>query len=162
MTPTEFNECVDEYADNLFRYCNGLTGNGADADDLVQTAYQKLWENRKKLDKKVARSWLFKTAYRSMIDTYRKVRRERDYRNVQQEGVSEFSERVEQQDLIKRALVVLTEEQKNVLLLRDYEGYSYKELCDITGLSMSNIKIILFRSRKKLKEKLIEMDYKEC
>ena len=159
MTPTEYNECVDAHADQLFRYCNGLTRNQADADDLVQTAFKKLWENRKRLERQVAKSWLFRTAYRSMIDDYRKVKREREYRNSQEERATEFQSSIEDQDLIRKALQVLTDEQKNLILLRDYEGYSYKELCDITGMSMSNVKITLFRCRKKLKEKLLEMNF---
>lgn len=159
MTPTEFNKCVDEHADPLFRYCVGLTRNSTDADDLVQTAFRKLWENRKGLESKVAKSWLYRTAYRSMIDDYRKVRREREYRNLQEERSTEFHSSVEEKDLVRKALEVLTDEQKNLILLRDYEGYSYQELCDMTGMSMSNVKTTLFRCRKKMKEKLLEMNF---
>jgi len=159
MTPTEFNKCVDEHADSLFRYCVGLTGNQADADDLVQTAFRKLWENVNELDHKVAKSWLFRTAYRSMIDDYRKVKREREYRNRQVERSMEFESSIEERDLVRKALEVLTEEQKNLILLRDYEGYSYQELCDLTGMSMPAVKTTLFRCRKKLKEKLLEMNF---
>jgi len=159
MTPTDYNKCVDDYADQLFRYCTGLTGNSADADDLVQTAFTRLWENHKNLEKKVAKSWLFKTAYRSMIDDYRKEKRNREYRNQQEEGITDFQSSVENQDLIRKAMEVLTDEQKNLIMLRDYEGYSYVELCDITGMSMANVKSTLFRCRKKLKEKLLEMNF---
>ncbi|HLT93948.1 MAG TPA: sigma-70 family RNA polymerase sigma factor [Membranihabitans sp.] len=159
MTPTEYNKCVDEHADLLFRYCVGLTGNQADADDLVQTAFRKLWENIHDLDVKVAKSWLFRTAYRSMIDEYRKVKREREYRNMQVENTTEFQSSFEERDLVCKALEILTEEQKNLILLRDYEGYSYQELCDITGMSMPVVKTTLFRCRKKLREKLLEMNY---
>ena len=159
MTPTEYNNCVEEHADSLFRYCVGLTGNQADADDLVQTAFRKLWENIHDLDAKVAKSWLFRTAYRSMIDEYRKVKREREYRNMQVESSTEFQSSFEERDLVRKALEILTEEQKNLVLLRDYEGYSYQELCDITGMSMPVVKTTLFRCRKKLREKLLEMNY---
>src|SRR5690606_18326385 len=159
MTPTEYNKCVDTHADSLFRYCIGLTRNQADADDLVQTAFSKLWEYREELEMKVARSWLFRTAYRSMIDEYRKVKRNREYRNAQTERTTELQNSVEEKDLIREALTVLTDEQKNLILLRDYEGYSYEELCELTGMTMSNVKTTLFRSRKKLKEKLQELNY---
>ena len=159
MTPTEFNKCVNEHADPLFRYCVGLTGNHADADDLVQTAFRKLWENVNDLESKVAKAWLYKTAYRTMIDDYRKVKREREYRNRQEERSTDFQTSIEEKDLVRKALEVLTEEQKNLILLRDYEGYSYQELCDITGMSMPSVKTTLFRCRKKLKEKLLEMNF---
>ena len=150
---------MDEHADPLFRYCVGLTGNHADAEDLVQTAFRKLWEHVNDLDSKVAKAWLYKTAYRSMVDDYRKVKREREYRNKQEERSTDFQSSIEEKDLVRKALEVLTEEQKNLILLRDYEGYSYQELCDITGMSMPSVKTTLFRCRKKLKEKLLEMNF---
>lgn len=131
-----------------------LTRSEMDADDLVQIAFQKLWENHAKLEMVVAKSWLFKTAYRAMIDAFRKDKRNRDYIKTQEEVAEYSQESYENRDLIHRAFEELTEEQKNLIMLRDYEGYSYNEICEITGLTLSNVKIILFRSRKILKAKL--------
>lgn len=160
MTPTEFNECVDEYADALYRYCIGLTRSPMDADDLVQTSFGKMWEHREGLNKKAAKNWLYRTAYHAMIDNYRKVKRAKEYQNSQKEIALEMHQEIEYKDLLEQALIALTPEQKNLVLLRDYEGYTYKELCEITGLTMPNVKIILYRSRKKLKKKLLELDFK--
>ncbi|GAA5219465.1 sigma-70 family RNA polymerase sigma factor [Membranihabitans marinus] len=131
-----------------------LTSSEMDADDLVQIAFQKLWENHDKLEMVVAKSWLYKTAYRSMIDAFRKDKRNREYIKSQQGDVEYSQTRYENRDLIHRAFEELTEEQKNLIMLRDYEGYSYNEICEITGLTLSNVKIILFRTRKLLKAKL--------
>ncbi|WP_236973760.1 RNA polymerase sigma factor [Membranihabitans maritimus] len=161
MSRNDYNECVNEHSDNLFRYCFKLTQSRADADDLVQIAFVKLWENREKLEKVVAKSWLFRTAYNAMIDAFRKNKREREYRNVQEEKVVENQQSFENKDLIEQAFETLSEEQKKLILLRDYEGYSYNEIADISGLTLSNVKIILFRGRKILKIKLEELHLQE-
>jgi len=154
MTPSEYNECVDKHADALFRYCYGLVHSSADADDLVQLSFMRLWEHRKKVNQKAAKNWLFKTAYRAMIDSYRKTKRENNFRNSQVEKSFDSYQQLERKDLILNILKVLSANQRNLILLRDYEGYSYKELCELTGMSMTNVKVTLFRSRKKLREEM--------
>lgn|SRR5699024_5010124 len=161
MTPSEYNECVDEYADALFRYCVGLVNSATDADDLVQVCYMRLWEHRKSIERKVAKNWLFKTAYRAMIDDYRKGMREKEYRKSQTEICFDTYHRVEYKDLIALSLEALNEVQKNLILLRDYEGYSYKELCELTGMSMTNVKVTLFRSRKIMRKELEKLNFSE-
>lgn len=58
--------------------------------------------------------------------------------------------------MLDYALGKLPENQKTVILLRDYEGYSYEEIEQITGLSASQVKVYLFRARKSMKDRLIE------
>ncbi len=55
-------------------------------------------------------------------------------------------------DLLKQAFKTLKPEFKELILLRDYEGYTYKEIAGITGLSMSQVKVYIFRARKSLRE----------
>ena len=50
------------------------------------------------------------------------------------------------------ALNTLPEIQRSVILLRDYEGYNYDEIADITGLTLSQVKVYIFRGRQKLKQ----------
>jgi len=54
-------------------------------------------------------------------------------------------------EILHEALERLPEQQKSVVLLRDYEGYSYKEIGDITGLSEAQVKINIYRGRLALK-----------
>jgi RNA polymerase sigma-70 factor (ECF subfamily) len=61
-------------------------------------------------------------------------------------------------DILHKALTTLPEAQRNALLLRDYEGYSYQEIGDITGMSEAQVKINIFRARTALKNKLKSID----
>lgn len=60
----------------------------------------------------------------------------------------------ESQQVVDRAVSILPPIQKSVILLRDLEGYSYKEIADILNLSDSQVKVYLFRARKKIKKQL--------
>jgi RNA polymerase sigma-70 factor (ECF subfamily) len=65
---------------------------------------------------------------------------------------------VDLKDLIDKALTYLPEAQKQVILLRDYEGYSYEDISTITDMSLSQVKVYIFRGRKKLQEIILSMD----
>ncbi len=61
-------------------------------------------------------------------------------------------------DILHKTLSSLPEAQRNALLLRDYEGYSYQEISDITGMSEAQVKVNIFRARTALKNKLKSID----
>ena len=61
-------------------------------------------------------------------------------------------------EILNEALEKLPEIQKSVVLLRDYEGYNYTEIGEITGLKESQVKVYIFRARKFLKEYIGAME----
>jgi RNA polymerase sigma-70 factor (ECF subfamily) len=69
--------------------------------------------------------------------------------SVEAEGTIEYTGTME---IIEKALQRISEIQKTVILLRDYEGYSYDEIGEITGLNAAQVKINIFRGRQALKE----------
>ena len=66
--------------------------------------------------------------------------------------VGSTSANFELKEWLHYGLNSLTEQQRSLVLLRDYEGYSYQEIGDITSLTESQVKVYLFRARKALKE----------
>ncbi len=70
---------------------------------------------------------------------------------------SVFENRYELQDLLEVALSTLSTTQKSILLLRDSEGYDYKEIGEILKLNESQVKVYLFRARKKIKKYLKDL-----
>ena len=75
MTEKEYNECVNLFADNVFRFIYKNLGNREDSKDVVQTAFEKLWINREQVDNARSKSFLFTVAYHQMIDHIRKTKR---------------------------------------------------------------------------------------
>lgn len=151
MTVKEYNRSVDEFSDAVYRFIRGSLKDEDRANDVVQDAYEKLWRNVAEIEFTVAKSWLFSTAYHSMIDIIRKEKRmtgmeishEREL--IYESGYSDLNE------ILHEAIGRLPDHQKNAVLLRDYEGYSYREIGEITGQSEAQVKINIYRGRLALK-----------
>jgi len=75
MTEKEYNDCVTQYADNVYRFIVKNLRHEEDARDVVQTAFEKLWRNREEVDGSKSKSYLFTVAYNQMIDHLRKMKR---------------------------------------------------------------------------------------
>lgn len=125
-----------------------------EANDIVQDAYLKLWEHKEEVELVKAKAWLFTTAYRTMLN---KIKRDKKTESMELENFDEpytSNNRFELKQLIDNSLELLPELQKSIVLLRDLEGYNYKEIGDMLNLSESQVKVYLFRARKKLKDAL--------
>ncbi len=158
MKPETYNQYVKEYTDHLYRYILKNTRNEADAQDVVQVTFQRLWEKRDGIDEDRIKSWLFTTAHNRMIDGFRKRKHETPIMPLHQPSSSSDEKSIDLKDLIDQALRHLPAIQRQVVLLRDYEGYSYSDIAEITGLTDSQVKVYIFRARKKLQEVILSMD----
>lgn len=155
MTVQEYNISVDEFADAIFRFAYKLTSSKSDAHDLVQISFEKLWRNFETVDFTKVKSWLFTTAYRSFIDSTRKMKVEL-VGDLPEGGHYESNSNFELREMLDKALEQLPEVQKSCILLRDYEGYSYEEIGAILKLSEPQVKVYIFRARTKMKQILTE------
>jgi len=151
MTVEEYNNCVEDYADGLFRFILNNIKDEEKANDIVQDSFEKLWKKVDDVNYIKAKSYLFSTAYHTMIDGIRKEKRIEDFSHVKQELHSHNEQYSDLQEILHKALGKLTEIQRTVILLRDYEGYSYGEIGEITGLNESQVKVYIYRARVFLK-----------
>jgi DNA-directed RNA polymerase specialized sigma24 family protein len=72
MEVKEYNNCVHQWSDALFRFGAKCTGNKDDAHDVVQNSFEVLWQKRKDIPAEKAKAFLFQVAYRVSVDNYRK------------------------------------------------------------------------------------------
>jgi RNA polymerase sigma factor (sigma-70 family) len=158
MTAEDYNDCVKLYADGLYRFMLKSTRQVEDARDLVQSSFEKLWEHRSEVNAQKCKSYLFTIAYHKMIDMNRKNRR-LDFRETvpDQAGPSGGNSPL-LKELLEKALGKLNERQRSLVLLKDYEGYSYEEIAEITGLNGTQVKVTLHRARLILKEWLVSVE----
>ena len=157
MDRKEYNIAVKEYSGRLFRYVVKCLRNPEDANDIVQESFEKLWKNRKKVPLNKAKSWLFTTAHNMLINHTRKHRALLMEDQNCHEPMSSGNSSYELKDLIEQALEGLPEIQRQIILLRDLEGYNYKEIGEILHLNESQVKVYLFRGRQKVKHKLKDL-----
>ncbi len=158
MTEKEYNDCVTNYADALYRFMLKTMRKAHDAEDMVQNAYEALWQNRMEINPDTAKAYLFKVAYNKTIDHYRKNSRVELYETYDflERGIEE--KRDDLKTVLNEALDRLSTQNRSLVLLKDYEGYSYEEIGEITGLNPSQVKVYLHRSRLQLKNYLVKME----
>ena len=154
MTDKDYNDCVDNFADGVYRFIVKNIRHTEDAQDIVQSAFEKLWVNRVQVLPEKAKSYLFTVAYHQMIDHIRKSNKmplsEETF--IPHQPINQAQ--TELKALLMRAVNELNPTQKSLVLLKDYEGYSYQEIAEIMNLSESQVKVYLHRARIILKNKL--------
>ncbi len=152
MTVEEYNKSIDLYSDGIFRFILKNIKDEDEAKDIVQDTYEKLWIRASDVSFNKVKSYLFSTAYHTMIDKIRKNKRvtnlsdEIDDLGTYTDTYNGLSEALDE------ALRQLSEVQRSVILLRDYEGYAYNEIAEITDLSESQVKVYIYRGRLALKK----------
>jgi RNA polymerase sigma factor (sigma-70 family) len=158
MTEIEYNQCVNLYADNVYRFIYKNLAHREDAKDVVQASFEKLWVNRVQVDNNKCKSFLFTVAYHQMIDHIRKNKRVVLKEDFNDETRVTYQNNNNVKKILNEALQTLGETQRSLVLLKDYEGYSYEEIGKITGLSESQVKVYLHRARLQLKSYLVKAD----
>jgi len=154
MTVAEYNKCVDDYADRLFRFVVKSVKDQDTANDLVQESYTRLWEKVSEVNAEKVRSYLFTTAYHLIAGNYRKGHR-MDFTDDTNTLDAQHNEQyTDIKEVLDNALEQLPKIQKSVILLRDYEGYSYADIAEITKLSEAQVKVYIYRGRMALKQKI--------
>ena len=154
MTDQAYNDCVDNFADGVYRFIVKNIQHQEDAQDIVQSAFEKLWVNRAQVLHEKAKSYLFTVAYHQMIDHIRKSNKMVlvDETAIPQQSIQQKDAELKQ--ILMRAVNELNPTQKSLVLLKDYEGYTYQEIGEIMNLSESQVKVYLHRARLILKNKL--------
>jgi RNA polymerase sigma-70 factor (ECF subfamily) len=123
-----------------------------DAQDVVQSAFEKMWKNHQDVKIETAKAYLFTVAYNQMIDHIRKNKRMTLVDEFSESSKIGWSRQTNLKKELDHALQQLTPLQKSLILLKDYEGYSYEEIGKITSLNASQVKVYLHRARLQLKE----------
>lgn len=148
MNATAYNDCVRKLSDSLYRFACKCTGNEESAKDVVQSSFETLWLRREDVSEEKAKAFLFQVAYNQSVNTWRQSSRQ-----VLAEPEADFADRHVHHGLkqaLDAALGTLDAQSRALVLLKDYEGYSYAEIGKLTDLNESRVKVYLFRARKKL------------
>ena len=155
MTEKEYNLCIDNFTDSAFRFLVKNIKDSDTAKDILQDTFTKLWEKKEDVEFLKAKSYIFTSAYHTMINNikYNSLKF-----NIPQTQTITSNSYNDISEVLNEALEQLPQIQKASILLRDYEGYSYNEIGDILNLSQEQVKINIFRARVKLKEYIVTID----
>ena len=160
MRLDQFKKEVLIHKDIMFRLAWRILSDEENAKDVVQDSFLKLWDQRKSLKKvQNLRAYCLSSVRNKCIDNMRKLKAEtnKDYEIQQQSDDINPELILEQRDELKRANRIidsLNESQKEIIQLREIEGMEFDEIALATGLSKNNVRVILSRARKEIKEQM--------
>lgn len=153
-----FDTLYTLHVDAIYRYLYRRTLIREIAEDLTSVTFMKAMESIRsfKPEKGELRAWLYRIARNTLTDYYRSTRPSVDIETVWDlpgDDITELrTERHMQADELHKALQILTPDQRNIVLLRMWEGLSYKEIADLTGKTEINAKVIFSRALLRLRE----------
>jgi len=153
----DFDEVFLPHLDAAYNLARWLTRDPADADDVVQESFMRAFRFSAGFQGGDSRSWLLKIVRNTCYTWLRKNRsRETSYEldEEQHEAVSGDPEAILQENIdrqfLRKLLEGLPPEFREVIVLRDIEGLSYKEISSVTELPLGTVMSRLARARKRL------------
>lgn len=153
-----YNQAVKEYTKNIFRFLYKSLRDEEAVNDLVQDCYLKLWQNRASVDPQKIKAWLFSVAHHAMLN-YLKAASRKVALNERSKVPHVYQQHnFDTREMLEKILNELPPIQKSILLLRDLEGYEYREIGEILTLGESQVKVYLFRARQRVKEAVKELE----
>lgn len=165
MTQENFKKQILPIKNKLYRFSLRIVGNSLEAEDVVQEVFIKMWKRREDWHKyKNLEAWCMRLTKNLSID---KLRSKHQRVGILADGMDFVAnealpdKKAELNDSIGqiRALMNgLPEKQKMVMQLRDLEGMSYQEISEQLEMTLSQVKVYLFRARKSIKSQLINRD----
>ncbi|MCC6372201.1 MAG: RNA polymerase sigma factor [Bacteroidia bacterium] len=158
MNLNDYNNCVDLHADGVYRFVLKHIKDTDIAKDIVQDSFEKMWRKIDSIDAAKSKTYLFTTAYHTLVDHTRKAAKSARMDEVNEREHLHNKHYSDLKEILNRGLEQLSEIQKTVLLLRDYEGYDYAEIGEITNLNESHVKVYIFRARTFLKNYIGKME----
>lgn len=136
-----------------------LMGNARDAEDMVQGAYLKLWDKRNELTGiQNTEAYCITLIKNLCYDSLRLTRPDMDSRLPEELPLAtstDIARETEQRDVatqIRKLIHRLPQQQRQVMVMRDIGDSSYEEIEQATGLTAVNIRVLLSRARKKIRE----------
>ena len=159
-----FGELVEQYRDNVYRLAYRMCGNAYDADEAAQEAFVAAWRALPNFrgDAKFS-TWLYRLTTNAAIDVMRREKRHQTVGDGEMmdladdaDSPQETVERTEQQEAVQKALATLSEEYREVLLLRYMEELDYAEIAEVLQLPSGTVKSRINRAKAALKTALLK------
>ena len=145
-------ELYEKYSKDIFKYSFSILNDEDDAKDAVQEVFVKYAENENSFKRNCSyKTWLL-VLTRNYCFNKTKSKGFNNASLEEQTFIRNYEASYDTQITIRDALMQLNSEDNELIYLREYESYSYKEIAEITKQSLENVKIKIFRARKKLRE----------
>ena len=167
MSLEAFKNKVLPTKDKLYRFAFRMLRDEDEAKDAVQEVMIKVWDKRNQMDTwQNVEAWCMQITKNHILDKVKSKRYKLtdhidegfDIGDTSSKTPEKITETNDTMKSIGKMIDALPEKQKQVIQLRDIEGFSYKEIGDIMGVDLNQVKVNLFRARKSVKENLININ----
>jgi RNA polymerase sigma factor (sigma-70 family) len=157
---------MDAFKNKCYRFAYNMLQNESDAEDVIQELLIKVWQRKDQfilIENKEA--WSMTVTRNLAIDKIRARKTASqdisDYHFLKDHGATPdvLAEEKETLKIVMEVMNGLPENQRQIVHLRDVEGYTYREIAEMLGLTEEQVKVNLFRARQRLKEKLKNFKY---
>jgi RNA polymerase sigma-70 factor (ECF subfamily) len=169
MTGDDFLKLVRKYKAQIYQHALYLLGNQEDAEDITQETFVKAWEHRANLRSKTVHSWLLKCAQNLCFNLLKRHKFQmplaegddaeleallHTHTHQSNPAPDELVVNQELKELVHRAISKLPPDMRVVIVMRELDGMSFKEIAMVTKQPEGTVKSTVFRARKKLRELL--------
>lgn len=159
ISDQDYKLAIQAYTKNIFRFLYKSLRDEEAVNDLVQDCFLKLWQNREKVDPQKIKSWLFAVANNAMLNYLKVAARNTPLKDDASIAPVYQRHNFDTKKILAQLLDELPPIQKSIILLRDLEGYEYREIGEILELSETQVKVYLFRGRQKVKNAIRQLNY---
>jgi RNA polymerase sigma-70 factor, ECF subfamily len=168
MTEEEFKNTVLPYSRKLFPMLKSILKDEEETRDALQDLMLKLWRNRHELDKcHHPQAYIIAMAKNYSFDLLKKKRPIRFGENGSREHLNLEADAVnpdlrEKYEYVRRIIETLPDKYREVIKLRDIDGFTFEEIKEFTGLEITNIRVVLSRARQRVKDEIKKIyDYED-
>jgi RNA polymerase sigma-70 factor (ECF subfamily) len=168
-----FRRLADAYKNTIYTFALYSLRRQEDAEDVTQDVLVKLWQNMDSIDPERAGAWVMRVARNAVID----VARRRKTRSavfaeevdvdiaanyaVAESGTDRHVRRREFREALESALAGIDEPYRSILIMREVQQHSYREIVEALDMPLNTVKVYLHRGRRMLREALGE-EYREA
>lgn len=159
----KFRTFVNRHQDQVFSLALYLLRNRAEAEDVVQDTYTKLWQRIEEVEEATAKAWLMKVTRNACLDRLRAKRNEMEVSvevdaESEDKGPSGEIAHAQLSQWLRDAINKLKEPYKSLIVLRDLQQHSYDHIATALSLNLNQVKSYIFRARKQLRDILSEAE----
>ncbi|BBB33152.1 RNA polymerase sigma-70 factor, ECF subfamily [Thermotomaculum hydrothermale] len=158
----DFDEIVKQYSGILYNHIRKMIGNDEDSKDILQEVFINVY---RKIDgfreESSLKTWLFRIASNKTIDFLRREKRfkadELPENLKESSNPLKHTEKSLKKELINRALLKLKEEEREIVIMKELDGFTFREIAEIKGIPENTVKTKLYSSLKKLRKIILEI-----
>ena len=151
-----FEQLYELHRKQVWLYCLKIVSDRELASDVFQETFIRIYQKSGSFRGTGSiTGWIFRIARNACYDALRRQKSHPSVSDVDDMASPANSyDNIEDREQLGQALDQLTREQKEIILLREIQGFSYKDIAQLTGASLASVKVRLFRARERLRSVL--------